>query len=218
MSTPARTERDLDRLVDCSDATVAIAITLLIQPLADLAGEVHGGAGAGELLRDHRGSIVEFVVRFWVISRFWRLGHQVFEHVQSDSPLVLRLNFVWLISIASLPFAANLLDTTDTGRAAHAVDLSTIIGRACRAPRSSSRCVAPLSCCRHRSPRGTRGSSPRGSSRRPSCWPCSSPTSGCSKFCSYCCRGRSAGCRIGGRRRGCAPTLAAVASTAKEGQ
>ncbi len=127
MSAPARTERGLDRLVNFSDATVAIAITLLILPLVDLAGEIHGGTGAGELLREHWGSIVEFVVTFWVISRFWRLHHQVFEHVQSYTPLVLRLNFVWLISIVFLPFAANLLDARDTDRIAYAVYLGTML-------------------------------------------------------------------------------------------
>lgn len=127
MSAPARTERGLDRLVNFSDATVAIAITLLILPLVDLAGEIHGGTGAGELLREHWGSIVEFVVTFWVISRFWRLHHQVFEHVMSYNPLVLRLNFVWLISIVFLPFAANLLDAGDTDRIAYAVYLGTML-------------------------------------------------------------------------------------------
>ncbi|MFS2073970.1 TMEM175 family protein [Curtobacterium sp. CT11-133] len=59
---------------------------------------------------------------FWVIARFWTLHHQVFEHVRSYNIRVMQLNFVWLVSIAFLPFAANLLNTEVEGdRVAHAL-------------------------------------------------------------------------------------------------
>ena len=110
MTEQARTDRGLDRLVNFSDATVAIAVTILILPLVDIAGEVTKGTSAGDLLAEHWPAILEFLVTFWVIARFWTLHHQVFEHVRSYNARVMRLNFVWLISIVFLPFAANLLD------------------------------------------------------------------------------------------------------------
>ncbi|WIJ46540.1 TMEM175 family protein [Curtobacterium citreum] len=128
MSAPARTERGLDRLVNFSDATVAIAITLLVLPLVDLAGELRDGESVGSLLAEHWPAIIAFVVTFWVISRFWTLHHQVFEHVQSYSPRVLRLNFVWLISIVFLPFAANLLNAgKEDDRLTYALYLGTML-------------------------------------------------------------------------------------------
>jgi len=124
----ARTDRGLDRLVNFSDATVAIAITLLILPLVDIAGELSGNQSAGDLLREHWPSIVEFLVTFWVIARFWTLHHQVFEHVRSYNLRVMRLNFVWLVSIVFLPFAANLLNTSASGdRVSHALYLGSMV-------------------------------------------------------------------------------------------
>lgn len=128
MTEPARTERGLDRLVNFSDATVAIAITILILPLVDLAGELSGGRGAGDLLQEHWPALLEFFITFWVIARFWTLHHQVFEHVRSYNIRVMQLNFVWLVSIAFLPFAANLLNTEVEGdRVAHALYLGSMV-------------------------------------------------------------------------------------------
>ena len=128
MSEQARTERGLDRLVNFSDATVAIAITILILPLVDLAGELTAGEDAGNLLREHWQALLEFLVTFWVIARFWTLHHQVFEHVRSYNRRIIRLNFVWLISIVFLPFAANLLNSGEDGdRVSHALYLGSMV-------------------------------------------------------------------------------------------
>uniref|UniRef100_A0A942T270 DUF1211 domain-containing protein n=1 Tax=Neobacillus citreus TaxID=2833578 RepID=A0A942T270_9BACI len=128
MTEQARTERGLDRLVNFSDATVAIAITILILPLVDLAGELTAGEDAGNLLREHWPALLEFLVTFWVIARFWTLHHQVFEHVRSYNRRIIRLNFVWLISIVFLPFAANLLNSGEDGdRVSHALYLGSMV-------------------------------------------------------------------------------------------
>jgi uncharacterized membrane protein len=124
----ARTDRGLDRLVNFSDATVAIAITLLILPLVDIASEISAGESAGDLLGKHWPALLEFVITFWLISRFWILHHQVFEHVRSYNGRVMQLNFVWLLSIVFLPFAANLLNSgEDDDRVAHALYLGTMV-------------------------------------------------------------------------------------------
>jgi len=124
----ARTDRGLDRLVNFSDATVAIAITLLILPLVDIASEMSSGESAGDLLRQHWPALLEFFITFWLISRFWILHHQVFEHVRSYNPRIMQLNFVWLISIVFLPFAANLLNSGENDdRVAHALYLGSMV-------------------------------------------------------------------------------------------
>jgi uncharacterized membrane protein len=128
MTEQARTDRGLDRLVNFSDATVAIAITILILPLVDIAGELTGDETAGHLLREHWPALLEFLVTFWVIARFWTLHHQLFEHVRSYNSLIMRLNFVWLIGIVFLPFAANLLNTGgDDDRVSHGLYIGTMV-------------------------------------------------------------------------------------------
>lgn len=108
MARMLRTERGLDRLVNFSDATVAIAITLLLLPLVDVAGDI-GDEPLGDLLSDNLGTIVAFVVSFAVTARMWVSHHRVFEAARSYSGSLIRVNFVWLASIAFLPFSSNLI-------------------------------------------------------------------------------------------------------------
>jgi uncharacterized membrane protein len=122
-----RTERGLDRLVNFSDATVAIAITLLLLPLVDVAPEV-ASHGLGEVLRDNAFTLIAFAMSFAVIARLWLAHHRVFESVASYDETVLRLNFLWLASIVFLPFASNVIaHTSHSTRATNALYAGTIL-------------------------------------------------------------------------------------------
>lgn len=109
-----RTERGLDRLVNFSDAAVAIAITLLILPLVDLAADLGADESLGEFFTENIGSFIAFVVTFFVIGRFWTVHHRVFELVGGYSPALIWMNLVWLASIVFLPFAANAISELPT--------------------------------------------------------------------------------------------------------
>ncbi|AMM21321.1 hypothetical protein AX769_15775 [Frondihabitans sp. PAMC 28766] len=121
-----RTERGLDRLVNFSDATVAIAITLLILPLVDVAGEARHET-LGTVLYDNRGLLISFVVSFAVIGRFWLVHHGLFEYVHSYSRALVFANFVWLAGIVFLPFAANVLSGSDGQPSISALYIGTMI-------------------------------------------------------------------------------------------
>lgn len=125
MARMLRTERGLDRLVNFSDATVAIAITLLLLPLVDIADGIEHQT-LGELLSDNIGTVVAFFVSFVVISRLWLSHHRLFEATSSYSPAVLRVNFVWLASIAFLPFSSNLIAQADDDPGVNAFYIGTI--------------------------------------------------------------------------------------------
>lgn len=102
-----RTGRSLDRIVNFTDAAVAIAITLLVLPLVDVAREV-GRAGLGGLLLDNLGLVIAFCVTFAVTARLWIAHHRVFERVAGYTYAIVGVNFVWLFAIVALPFASNL--------------------------------------------------------------------------------------------------------------
>ena len=124
--TPRRTERGLDRLVNFSDATVAIAITLLILPLVEVASEYDGDLG--RLVGDNVGTFLAFAITFLVIGRFWVLHHGLFEQVREYTGGLIEANLVWLASIVFLPFAANVLSHADGGPAAHGPVYALYIG------------------------------------------------------------------------------------------
>ena len=106
-----RTPRGLDRLMYFSDATVAIAITLLILPLVDVANQISTHP-AREVLESHAATLAGFAITFAVIGRFWLIHHRVFELVDSYTYALARVNLLWLFCIVSLPFAANLLSNS----------------------------------------------------------------------------------------------------------
>ena len=61
-------ERDLDRFLTFVDAVVAIAITLLVLPLAEAAGEI-GEGSVGDLLRANEDKLLGFLLSFLVIAQ-----------------------------------------------------------------------------------------------------------------------------------------------------
>jgi uncharacterized membrane protein len=100
------TPRGLDRLANFSDATVAIAVTLLVLPLVELAGQVRGGVGA--FLADQALVIIAFLTSFLIIAVIWVEHHRLFEVLVSyDGPLLV-LNFVWLFAIVAIPLSTGI--------------------------------------------------------------------------------------------------------------
>jgi len=108
MSDAPRTERGLDRLVNFTDAAAAIAITLLVLPLVDLAADERS-MPLGQLVRENSGTFVSFGVTFVVIGRLWLAHHQLFERLRSYDSVVVWLDLLWLACIVVLPFAAQEL-------------------------------------------------------------------------------------------------------------
>jgi uncharacterized membrane protein len=98
------TDRGFDRLVNFSDATVAIALTLLVLPLADVAGDARK-VGAGAMMAEHFSAIFAFLLSFVVIAVVWLEHHRLFESLVDYSSSLLFVNFVWLFAVVALPFS-----------------------------------------------------------------------------------------------------------------
>jgi uncharacterized membrane protein len=117
-------ERGPERLFTFLDAVVAIAITLLVLPLADLLGGEGPHEGLGELYADHAGQFGAFLLSFVVIARLWWAHHRLGERVRAlDGPFVL-LNVLWVLTIVVLPFATQVV----TAYRATALPVATYVG------------------------------------------------------------------------------------------
>lgn len=110
-----RTQRGFDRLVNFSDAVVAIAITLLILPLVD-AGQEVAKEGIGHYFQDNFWQFLAFGISFVVIARLWMVHHQVFDWIDSYTPALLWLNMLWLACIVFMPFTTNVLSDSPNER------------------------------------------------------------------------------------------------------
>ena len=118
-------ERDLDRLLTFVDAVVAIAITLLVLPLAEVGGEVRTGEVA-ELLREHADDVVGFLLSFVVIARLWLAQHAIVASLVRQNAVVARLLITWTFTIVVLPFPTALITATSNDSLARLLYIGTM--------------------------------------------------------------------------------------------
>jgi uncharacterized membrane protein len=102
-------DRDFERLLTFVDAIVAIAITLLVLPLVELAPELRKGGSAGALLRDHSDELWAFVLSFYVIARIWLSQHHAVAPLLTGNGRVTALLIAWTFTIVVLPFPTSLV-------------------------------------------------------------------------------------------------------------
>lgn len=102
-----QTPEGWNRLVAFSDAVVAIALTLLILPLTDAAGDTHA-ASAWEFLDEHSSLLTSVLISFAVIAGFWWHHHQLAENIERYDGVIVLLHLIWLLMIVALPFATEL--------------------------------------------------------------------------------------------------------------
>jgi uncharacterized membrane protein len=98
----------VERTITLTDAVVAIAMTLLVLPLVDLAREADT-ARLATFLSSHGSDIFGFVVSFLVIYQFWLAHERAFVWVHHMNQTIRILNMLWLLGIAFLPFPTALV-------------------------------------------------------------------------------------------------------------
>lgn len=122
-------ELGLGRIVNFSDAAVAIALTLLVLPLVDIASQIKGHGGMWPLFTANWAAFLAFAISFAVIARFWMVHHAVFDGVVAYNRTVLVINFAWLATIVFLPFSTNMLSySPDADRSVNALYIGTLLG------------------------------------------------------------------------------------------
>jgi uncharacterized membrane protein len=101
-----------ERLLTLSDGVVAIALTLLVLqfkvpsvPVGTDPNSPHALYVALHL----SGSLVSYVVAFYVIGQFWLAHHRVFRYISGHSESLAWWNFGFLFTITLFPFTSALL-------------------------------------------------------------------------------------------------------------
>lgn len=115
MESLRRTERGYDRLVNFSDAVVAIAITLLVLPLVDLVSELDRNdaeADVWHLISENTFRFGAFALTFVVTTVFWMIHHRMFELIAGYDYTLVWLNTLWLAFVVLLPFTSGVVSET----------------------------------------------------------------------------------------------------------
>lgn len=96
-----------DRIIAFSDAVVAIAITLLLLPLADLKLPPEGGVV--QLFRDNALQFGGLTLSWVIIAIFWFAHHRLFDSIAVVDRGLMWLDFAWLFAIALMPLPTNIV-------------------------------------------------------------------------------------------------------------
>jgi len=102
--------RELDRIVFFSDAVFAIAITILVLDirLPDIPPGLVSRELPGQILALGP-KYLSYVISFLVLAIYWQAHHRVFRPIRGYNKTLLWLNFLFLMTVAFLPFPTSLL-------------------------------------------------------------------------------------------------------------
>lgn len=100
----------VSRLLNFTDAIVAIAVTLLVLPLVDI--EAPGpGETVWEVLGENRGQILAFFLSFTITMVFWRRHHRFLDGLRGIDGGLMLISLVWLALIVLFQVPTKLLGT-----------------------------------------------------------------------------------------------------------
>ncbi len=117
----ANRTRAVDRLINFTDAVVAVAITVLVLPLVDIAAP-----GAGEsvwgVLADHSGQVIAFLFTFYVVAIMWQAHNRILNGIRDYNGAIFWLNTSWLVAIVLLPWFSAMYGETSAAEATGGAD------------------------------------------------------------------------------------------------
>ena len=95
--------RSFDRLVNFTDAVVAIGITLQLLPIIAVDGPAPGET-VWDVVAANSGQLFAFVLSFVVVIFMWAAHNRVFNTMRCYDGTIFRLNVAWLLLIVFLPW------------------------------------------------------------------------------------------------------------------
>lgn len=105
-----RSGRPFDRLVNFTDAIVAVAITVLVLPIVELRPKA-GETTVWQVIGDNTGQLVTFAFTFVVVAFMWRVHNRIFSRLAGYDDVIFWLNLMWLMLIALLPWSSSMYGT-----------------------------------------------------------------------------------------------------------
>jgi uncharacterized membrane protein len=110
------TGRAVDRLINFSDAVVAVAVTVLVLPLVDIPGPT-GDDTVWTVIGEHASEIWTFLFTFYVVAVMWLAHNRILNSIRRYDPFIFWVNTSWLVSIVLLPWVSAMYGEADSGRA-----------------------------------------------------------------------------------------------------
>lgn len=107
------TGRSVDRLINFSDAVVAVAVTLLALPLIDIAAP-SDGQHVWQVVWDHIAEVSTFLFTFYVVAILWLAHNRILNDLRAYDPLIFWLNTTWLAAIVLLPWISAMYGETSS--------------------------------------------------------------------------------------------------------
>lgn len=114
------------RVLALSDGVVAIAITVLILPLAGIEvpqSVLDNNDVMGYLWTNYSQLIMSFLISWFVIIAYWFEHHRLFGSLRYVDDFIIRANMAWLLAVVVMPFPTNLLGQGKAGPVGTAVFL-----------------------------------------------------------------------------------------------
>lgn len=100
-------QRSFDRLINFTDAIVAIAATLQILPLADIEGP-KGNETLINIIVEHSNQIFSFILSFIILMILWQKHNKVFNIMRNYDSTIFWLNAAWILTIVFLPWPTSM--------------------------------------------------------------------------------------------------------------
>lgn len=121
---PVRSGRSLDRLINFSDAVVAVAITLLALQIVDIQGP-QDGQTMWDVLKANFGTLQSFVVTFIVVALMWSVHNRIVNRLVAYDTVTFWLIILWLLGFVFLPWPSRLYEANPfTADAASVAELT----------------------------------------------------------------------------------------------
>ena len=106
--------RSVDRLINFSDAVVAVAVTVLVLPLVDI--RPAAGETVWDVISENASQVWTFLFTFYVVAVMWLAHNRILNSIGRYDPFIFWINTTWLAAIVLLPWVSAMYGESEWGR------------------------------------------------------------------------------------------------------